>query len=65
MPESPLRLPYGRTRGKVYKKAAKWAAGERLNWRGRRDSYSYNLRRLSKLLKTRYAKTSKTSTLGW
>lgn len=36
-----------------------------LDWRGRRGSYSYNLRRLSKLLKTRYAKLAEISTLSW
>gem|GEM_PF-5738184 len=41
------------------------AAGDNVIWRARRDSYSYNLRRLSKLLKTRYAKPAEISTLGW
>jgi len=35
------------------------------NRRGRRDSYSYNLRRLGKVLKARYAKTPGVRTLPW
>jgi hypothetical protein len=45
--------------------AAKSRRVRALDWRGRRDSYSYNLRRLSKLLKTRYSKPAEISTLGW
>ena len=47
------------------KNAAKRRRMSALDCRGRRDSYSYNLRRLSKLLKTRYAKPAEFSTLGW